>query len=479
MISFGTAGPPPNLHRCPPASIKGAKESDLFRDKVDNSNCRSPAITVGGRLRGDKAERDFTMTSQRDLKERIRARMASTGERYATARSHILSQRDLAREFGGTQPDIAPLRALLGAVGVKGPDDRPVAEHLVFGLTGGVGFMYGVFEWDTGPTFTLLPRLHSTPDPLIEPIFKRLGVSATFHETGGAKTAVKQLDSVLTDGTHALISVGAGHLDHLGLDLAMSSMLPRVVGVIGASGGEVLVSDLAPEPVPLARPDVDAARSAIRKAKHRMITVTDAPPIEWNTAILDAVRATAQGYDTPPVPQFASNVGRRGLAKWRDMLTDTGPRGWPHLFGTDGHAMTGLLRTYEGITSEYTSSEASRPMYAAFLKDAAAVLSDDRLTEAAALFESASAEWRAISDLIASSDPVVAEAVGLIDEITELIGSGAPGSTVRAKRADLEHLLSTARVAAHLAAETYAAMSVPVGRILELETTAIEVLATV
>lgn len=34
------------------------------------------------------------MTDQRDLKRRIRARMAKTGESYTTARTHVLAQRD-------------------------------------------------------------------------------------------------------------------------------------------------------------------------------------------------------------------------------------------------------------------------------------------------------------------------------------------------------------------------------------------------
>jgi hypothetical protein len=55
------------------------------------------ADRVSPRSLGDpEAEpREITMTKQADLKRRVRVRMAKTGESYATARTHVLSERPL------------------------------------------------------------------------------------------------------------------------------------------------------------------------------------------------------------------------------------------------------------------------------------------------------------------------------------------------------------------------------------------------
>src|SRR6185437_11476558 len=52
---------------------------------------RAPAAAVaGGSADGP---RETTMTRQADFKRRVRARMAKTGESYATARSQLLAER--------------------------------------------------------------------------------------------------------------------------------------------------------------------------------------------------------------------------------------------------------------------------------------------------------------------------------------------------------------------------------------------------
>jgi hypothetical protein len=78
------------------------------------------------------------MTTAKQLKKRIRARMARTGERYAVARTHVAGG-PVADDpvvdagwtlRGGTDPDAAALANVLAHRGVSGTDG-PLTEPLL------------------------------------------------------------------------------------------------------------------------------------------------------------------------------------------------------------------------------------------------------------------------------------------------------------------------------------------------------------
>ena len=60
------------------------------------------------------------MTKQADFKRRVRARMAKTGESYATARSRLLAGHP------GTTPDDSPLDWMPGALHISNGDATEV-----------------------------------------------------------------------------------------------------------------------------------------------------------------------------------------------------------------------------------------------------------------------------------------------------------------------------------------------------------------
>lgn len=165
------------------------------------------------------------MTRQRDFKARVRARMEHTGERYSAARAHVLAARQelppvstslSVRPFGsvhavgGQQADVAAARNLLSNAGVKGPDGTRFTEAMAFGLAGGVGFLYGVFEYDGTPTMTIVCRNGSMPDPFLEPLFERAGAEVKVATTGSPQKARRELDQLLDEETPVLCTVGAG-----------------------------------------------------------------------------------------------------------------------------------------------------------------------------------------------------------------------------------------------------------------------------
>lgn len=108
---------------------------------------------------------------------------------------------------------MAAARNLLANAGVKGHDGAPLTEAMAFGLAGGMGFLYGVFEYDGTPTMTIVGRNRSMPDSFLEPLFDLAGVEVRISVTSGTAKTRRELDRLLDEEAPAICTVGAGWLD--------------------------------------------------------------------------------------------------------------------------------------------------------------------------------------------------------------------------------------------------------------------------
>lgn len=415
------------------------------------------------------------MTTQRTLKKQIRDRMGRTGERYTTARSHIIgSQKQLM--VGGQQGDIAAVRNALAAAGVVGPDGTALTEAQVFGLAGGIGFLYGVFRYDGGPTMTITTRNTSMPDTFLDQLWSTEGLRCSVSTTGGVKKARTDLETAVADGRRALCSVGAGRLGYLGLPEEEAAMYPIVVGVISHDGGDYLIDDRSPVPHRIDAEQFAAARAVVRSAKHRMVTIDGGEP-DWEQVIVSAVRNGADRYNTPPVKQFAANIGLAGLDKWRRLLTDSKDRmSWSKVFPEGPDAGLGFSRLFECVEHAYTAANAGRPLYAEFLRWAADVTTESRYAEAAEAADASGERWAAIADLSSSADPAVRRAAAAIDKRAELLDNGADPDKLLTAYRDQETAVEACRISAKHAAATRTQIAEELSEIIEHETTMLEIL---
>lgn len=150
------------------------------------------------------------MTKQRTLKGEIRDRMKRNNERYTTARAAVLQRRSEPRRrsnvqwIGGQQSDVAAATNALNAAGVQGPNGEPLSEAMVFGLAGGIGFLYGVFRYDAGPTMTITTRNSSMPDTFLEPLWSTPGLVTSVSTTGGVKKARSDLEKAVASGARGI-----------------------------------------------------------------------------------------------------------------------------------------------------------------------------------------------------------------------------------------------------------------------------------
>ena len=442
------------------------------------------------------------MTRQRDFKARVRGRMERTGERYSAARAHILAGRQAPAErltaasaappntpglfravrfVGGQQADVAAARNLLSNAGVKGPDGSPLTEAMAFGLAGGVGFLYGVFEYDDVPTMTIVGRNRSTPDRFLEPLFGRAGAEVQVVTTGSAAKAHRELARLLDDEVPSLCTVGSGWLDYLGLPKDEAAMSPHVVGVVGSREGGLLVDDRAPNPHLVDAETLGMARGAYRAAKHRMISVSAVNENhDWKQALVTAIRAGAQGYDTPPVPQFASNVGTAGLQKWHRLLTNPKEKkSWHRIFGEGTRAAIGLSRLYDCVTHAYTAPGAGRFLYAHFLEEsgAAADLSVDAqwkggvpdLQAPADAFRRSGECWTELATIASGASAELTRYAELADHRTARLDEAPSVAEMAALHAEQRELVAQSRLTVSDTAEVFTNLGSVLEEIIELE----------
>ncbi|WNB87445.1 DUF4872 domain-containing protein [Cellulomonas sp. ATA003] len=120
-----------------------------------------------------------------------------------------------------------------------------------------------------------------------------------------------------------------------------------------------------------------------------------------------AALATTHAHLTGPVlgHSFDANMGLRGIRRLAADLADTrAAKGWTRRFGEPAAFAAGMSRLAECLTTAYTAPGATRPLYAEFLGEAAALTGLD-LHPAARAAAEAGARWTEIADVAGAAGP--------------------------------------------------------------------------
>jgi hypothetical protein len=138
--------------------------------------------------------------------------MATTGERYAAARAHLVGTGGDHDDFrsvvdtgwtlrGGSDPDAAALANILANSRVVGPEG-PLSEELIFLVAGGLGAGYILWEFQHDSRILTLGFTHLAQylDRRLSAAVSRLGVQADWSRTSGAVGAAAELRRELAAG---------------------------------------------------------------------------------------------------------------------------------------------------------------------------------------------------------------------------------------------------------------------------------------
>ncbi len=440
------------------------------------------------------------MTSKKQLKTRVRARMAKTGESYTTAlrqvaggspTSSITAVVDDGYALrGGLHPDTAAIANVLAHHGIV-VDGQPVSEALVFGVGGGPGAGYILWEFAEHDSADLTLGFRNQwqyPDRWLDKTLGRLGVRFDVHYTSGRKGAAARLTDELAAGRPCLVRPDWALIGYWGLPESYSGHGGHTVVAYRAEADLVFVDDRNVSPLGVDREKLDAARDRVtsyRNALHSIDPATGAISAETLRSAVESGLADFVAHLSAPSDSFSLPAWR----KWARLLTDTrNAKAWPKVFA-DRQGLAGtLLSTWEGVVPMGMEGGHLRGLTADFLDEAADLLGDERLRGPAGDFREAAAAWQHVAATALPDDvPEFVRLRELTSEIRESVADptsvdpAADGVRVAGdelwtlrRRLDREFPLDAQAVG-----DLFEALSAGVARVYELETAAVTHLRTV
>lgn len=287
------------------------------------------------------------------------------------------------KQFGGKHCETASLKKVLDYHGL------PLSEEMLFGLGGGVGFIYWYMKMMPVPFIGT--RYGKVGDFLLT-ICKRIGAPATMIETNSSHKGHEQLLSVLKAGEPAICYGDIAYLPYFAVpEIAHFGGHAFVVFGIDEKRNEVYISDRANNPVTITISDLQRARGSKIPPfppKHRMLRIKYPAKIEnIEAGIKDGIKDCCTNMLKPSI----TNIGLAGIQKWANIVIQ-----WPKQFkGLGLYAC--LFNTFVYIEISGTGGSAFRTMYAQFLKEASSILNMPVLNEVAGMFDNSGKIWSEIA----------------------------------------------------------------------------------
>lgn len=258
-----------------------------------------------------------------------------------------------------------------------------LSEPMIFGL--GQGLAYGVFTFKgmPGPFIGGRPR----PEELTQTLDQALGLGVEYRTTRSPKRAWTNVAEFLDQGRPVAAKLNMRLLDYTVSDVDFAG---HYVAVVGYDDDTVHVVDTrgAGGRQATSRASFEAARLWKGPMSSSALTWTIPPssPAVGETipaAVRHAMTATAQTHLNPPI----ANFGVKGIRKTARIIT-----GWPQTYGAADLATLGHVMEFGG-----SGGGLFRPMYAAFLREAALLVGDPRLDDAADQFDEAGTLWTRVA----------------------------------------------------------------------------------
>ncbi|WP_283134855.1 BtrH N-terminal domain-containing protein [Rhizohabitans arisaemae] len=377
------------------------------------------------------------MTSKKQLKARIRARMAKTGESYTAARAHLVGPSSAVSDHGytlrgGRNPDSSVIVNLLAHHGVS------LSEPLAFGVGGGIGAGYILWEFKAHGTKVVVLGFCNQwqyGDRWFEKTGARLGLPVEIHRTGGAKGASARLGAELDAGRPCVIRPDRYHIGYWHLPAHLDGYGGHPVLAYRRDDSGVWIDDRNLAPLRIPGQALDAARARVSSYKNVLYLIEPASITEERLA--DAVQAGLRDC-ADHLSGSSDSFSLPAWRKWGRMMTDRrGAKAWANVFA-DGTGLTGaLMSIWEGVSGLGMDGGHLRDLYADFLDEASTLLDRPELGGIAARFREIAEEWRALAEAALPADiPEFAELRELTSAVrASVVADGGSGQAEAAEAA--------------------------------------------
>ena len=316
-------------------------------------------------------------------------------------------------QFEGNHWETGTVRNYYDYCGVKAPHTgKPFTEALLMGISGGAVMGYFVFAYQgIDPHARILTR--NTFDPM-ETMLQRLGAVQGLRQTASADRAVGNLVDTLENGTPAITWVDALSLpyDPQPYEFEFPHMMPVVVYGFDQEADQVLIADRACVPLHASTGQLAAARAKVKKLRHSVMTLEMPDADKLQEAVQSGIRDSIQLYTDKPPKGARHNFGFAAYQRWADALRKPKMRGsWEKEFPRGRKMYAGLESVFSDTHTFGKKGFAERDVFATFLDEAAAILGQPGLREAADQFRASAVAWQDLGLLLLpDSIPVWAEA---------------------------------------------------------------------
>lgn len=337
------------------------------------------------------------MTAHKHLKQLVRARMEKTGERYSAARRFVIEasdngavSTDIPWHFAGNVPATTTLRSLLTHAGVRAPNTKkPFTEAMLFGIAGGIGIGVVTFHYEKADTATLfLGGRHHWYDEkayLVDTL-EAFGVEPVIRETGGARTAERQLEEML--GDYGPVAAWVENY--------------RVLTVYGvdAEAGAARIGDGTDEPATIPLEELTRRRMVVKQQKCRVLGI---PPAtydgELRTLVEGGLKRCVEGIVNPSMPQLKKSARLEAVREWGERMHGAdGKDSWSRVFKPGPNLWRGLTSVFTFVECFGSGGGLARPLFADFLREAGAALKRRDLTSLAGRYDALGRQWSELAD---------------------------------------------------------------------------------
>ena len=327
---------------------------------------------------------------------------------------------DTKKHLAGKEPESAAVLNALNQLGSCSTDR--CTEEMLFGLGGGLGLTYFLFDLHGYHPIVVGTRYHASEAET--PVFvmqmcDAWGATTELKHSSSQGASTKGLTKMLEDGYTPIIWVDVTKLPYMFLS-GRPNMYHTII-VYEKDGNEFIVGDLGESVARISVEEMEEARHSHYAPKFRSLTLKDAPAKpDLREVLTERIRLMcSQMIEGLGI----ANFGLEAFKKWAEMLTNTkNKKGWSNCF-TEGPALhRAMSSVYGQIELRGFGGSAFRGMYADFIDQSAGVLKKPGLKKVTDQFRKAEASWHKIAlAALPDSLPILKETRDVFDRRATLL----------------------------------------------------------
>lgn len=304
----------------------------------------------------------------------------------------------------GVYPNTSSLMNVLAAQGVTAPHTgKPFSEALLLGIGGGLGAGYILWEFQAHGSASIVMGFSNRWNYSVERLVKlcdRINAQPEVLETSGTKVAAANLQAALDEGLPVVVWVDKAHLPYQQLPESLKGTTVHMVGVHGEDGDSIIVDDVADRLQYVPKDIFASGRARIGSDKNRILRTTPPKAIDLEGAVKEGINDHVQHLERDS-ESFSLPVYK----KWAKMFTDPkNKKGWPTVFKSRWGLYPTLRSIFEAVTLDGTDGAGLRNIYADFLDEAAGILNNPALKDAATAYREVAVKWQAFANAALAAD---------------------------------------------------------------------------